>query len=680
MKQKVLNYIMLFVFVYSLVFTTPAFADGPDQETPAPAESLDPAEVLQAIESISTDNEQPATSEPVIESTLTEEPVAQATDTPIEEETLDQLPAAPEVIEVPIVSTPTPNQILGLEEPAQPEDQSIEQGEMAEANVEMPEGQNAEVQVEMVQAQCNDGEIVCVPNPDVTEVIVEILVNDEAEDALEEMIEDAENGTPIEDFEIEVDVSRRYEVEVGDYITIYNERTGSTIIAVVTDCRLGVYISIDPLIVVSSDGEVIEETHIREDESFLDITIPDGETVSVTIDIPGRHEDPVTITVTGICQSCNVVTQTATNTATPTATDTNTATATSTATSTVTATNTVTPSPTATNTATATATSVQVCDDEDAENYGDPMPCIYPTNTSTPTLTSTPVTETPTAPSGTPTGTATAITPVITPTQEVIEENGEEDKEEKSVARNILPGVCTMDGEYIITKIENTIYVKQMDGEKLLNKYSFEIPLEGESLNERITAIECQIYFSWVVKDEAQSDLYRIGFTGGAIHRVTNTPAINEMDPAIFGNDLSFTAQYDDGHVNVETTNLDGSHRHVSQSNAFAPAYDITGLLTWSNSPIDDNNGVWHTYAPDNSLLHNDMDFFYVTTKEGGFTFGADWPSAYYRPDGKYMVAINDKGDLLVYPVDADWTPTGDPISLDQTDLQFAIWVDFGPE
>lgn len=448
---KLLSALVLLSLSLSQVGISPARADEVTPEAPAAeisepvsdtGSNEEPAPVNEEAE-VPTEEAPASTEEPELQ--LTEEPAAEATDAPTEEDYTAQLMTEPAVI-VP-TSTPSPEEILGLEEPAQPEDQNIEQGEIAETNVEI-EGQKASVQVEMIETQCSDGEIVCVPNPGVTEVNVEILVNDEAEEALEDMIEQAESGTDIEEFEVEIDASRRYEIEVGDYITIYNERTGSTIVAVVTDCRLGIYISVDPLVVVSSDGEVIEETHIEESESFLDITVPDGETVSVTIDIPGRREDPVTITVTGICQTCNVVTQTATATNTATATSTTT----STATETGTATPSVTPSPT--NTATATATSVQVCDDEDAENYGDPMPCIYPTNTSMPTATYTPVTATPTAsPTGTATGTATAVTPVITPTPEKeTEENGAHDKKK---AKPVTGAACTSQDK-VVFSIGNT--------------------------------------------------------------------------------------------------------------------------------------------------------------------------------------------------------------------------------
>ncbi len=488
---KFLTILMVISILLAVVDTTPAYADEVAPEVTA-------TEIV-----VETEGEVEA-----IESALIEEQVAEQAPAPVEEETeVQSQNEAPVVI---ASSTPTPNQILGLEEPAQPEAQSIEQGEVAEANVEIQEGQSAEVQVEMVESQCSDGEIVCVPNPDVTEVIVEILVNDEAEEALEDMIEQAEDGTPIETFDFEVDVSQRYDVEVGDYITIYNERTGSTIIAVVTDCRLGIYISVDPLVVVSSDGEVIEEAHIYEDESFLDITVPDGETVTVTIEIPGRREDPVTITVTGICQSCSVVTQTATNTATQTATATNTATATSTATSTVTATNTVTQTATATNTATATATSVQVCDDEDAENYGDPMPCIYPTNTSTPTVTSTPVTET-------PTGTATASqTPVITTSPEKDEENGE--KKEKTIQVQNT-GFCQPVEKIVVTYLRFNSADNWLLNTDLGGQFNTSTDLEGYATDPSFNPMNpcIEFVFNWSL---ANDDVPQIWIWDGSNHPI----------------------------------------------------------------------------------------------------------------------------------------------------------------
>ena len=257
---------------------------------------------------------------------------------------------------------------------------------------------------------------------------------------------------------------------------------------------------------------------------------------------------------------------------------------------------------------------------------------------------------------------------------------GEEEEEKEKPSTAAPAEACTMDGEYILAKEGKVITVREMDGDKVVNTYPIDIPLKGGSLNERIWAIECRIYFSWVLEGEVQSDLYWIGFSGGAIHRVTNTATINETDPVVYGSALSFTAQYDNDAVNVETTHLDGSNRLISQVNAFAPAYDLAGLLTWSNSPEDENKGDWHSYSPENTPLTKHGGKFLSRQGEATLVFSDPIRSAFYRPAGEYAVVINNNGDLLVYPVDADWIPSGDSIDLNQTDLQFAIWVDFGPK
>jgi len=163
--------------------------------------------------------------------------------------------------------------------------------------------EEAVVEEPAAEESCTGPQIICVPDPNVPEVIVTLEVDD-PDGALEAAIEDAANSdTPLDEFQVTIDTNPDYEViEEGNIVTIYNPASGTYIIGIVTECQLGVYISVDPLITVTADGETVYQETVHEWQSYLNITVPDGVNVQVTIDTP--WDDPITIGVTGICQSC----------------------------------------------------------------------------------------------------------------------------------------------------------------------------------------------------------------------------------------------------------------------------------------------------------------------------------------------------------------------------------------